>query len=70
MVSCLARDNLQGHKTHNASGQAVDLVLVELMLCLIVQSTSFMYRYGHLVVLYYCLLFLSFHDYTEAWSQP
>lgn len=46
MVRCLARGNVQGHETRAASGQAVDLVLVELVLCLVVQSASFMYRYG------------------------
>lgn len=47
MVWCLARDDVRGAKAHEASGQAVDLVLVELVLCLIVQSASFMYRYIH-----------------------
>lgn len=44
MVWCLARDDVQGSKAHEASVQAVDLVLVELVLCLIAQSASFMYR--------------------------
>lgn len=45
MVWCLARDDVRGAKVEEASGQAVDLVLVELVLCLIAQSASFMYRY-------------------------
>lgn len=45
MVWCLARDNVQGHETQATSGQALDLVLAELVLCLVVQSASFMYRY-------------------------
>lgn len=44
MVWCLARDDVRGTKAQQASGQAVDLVLVELVLCLIAQSASFMYR--------------------------
>lgn len=44
MVWCLVRDDVRGSRAHEASGQAVDLVLVELVLCLIAQSASFMYR--------------------------
>ena len=44
VVWCLARDDADDEKTRAASGQAVDLVLVELVLCLIAQSASFMYR--------------------------
>lgn len=44
MVWCLARDDVRGTKAQEASGQAVDLVLVELVLCLIAHSASFMYR--------------------------
>lgn len=44
VVWCLVRDDADASKTRAAAGQAVDLVLVELVLCLIAQSASVMYR--------------------------
>ncbi|CAM9208539.1 unnamed protein product, partial [Ectocarpus fasciculatus] len=44
IVWCLAQDNARGEKAREASEQAVDLVILELVLCLIAQSASFMYR--------------------------
>ncbi|CAN0170061.1 unnamed protein product, partial [Ectocarpus sp. 4 AP-2014] len=44
IVWCLARDNARGEKAREASEQAVDLVTLELVLCLVAQSASFMYR--------------------------
>ncbi|CAB1120292.1 unnamed protein product [Ectocarpus sp. CCAP 1310/34] len=42
IVWCLARDNARGEKAREASEQAVDLVTLELVLCLVAQSASFM----------------------------
>ena len=44
IVRCLAQDGVDIDKTKVAAGQAADLVLVELVLCLITQSASLMYR--------------------------
>lgn len=61
IVWCLARDDTDDDKTRAAAGQAADLVLVELVLCLIAQSASVMYR---LVRLSYIL------EGSECYSQP